>query len=224
MKNNDFIFCIILIGTLMVGSCKKNTETPPDTSNNGTFRIFTTGNITTVQNLQSDTIIGIASNGQPFGSGKYTLFSLEKKTLVSNADSATTNWDLGFRGTTIIVNNGTSGPGNGGAFVWNGVFENFPTIPQDSVFKTDNGSSYAIPTGSGKGWYNYNGPANLLTPLPGKVLVIRTAKGKYAKMEILDYYKGGKTPSATASDDIKLNDQRYITFRFHYQPDGSKTF
>jgi hypothetical protein len=54
--------------------------------------------------------------------------------------------------------------------------------------------------------------------------VIRTASGKYAKIEIQNYYKGGVTPDATASDADKLSKQRYYTFRYLLQPNGTKTF
>lgn len=222
MSKKVFISPALLICMTVMFSCKKDSSTPVDTSNNGTFKVFTIDNITTVQNLVADTIIGFASTGQPFGSGRYTLFNLEQKGVIANSDSASTRWDLGFRGTTIIVNGGTSGPGNGGAFVYNGVFENLPVVSADSVFRTDAGSNYAITSGSGRGWYNYNGPVNLVTPLPGKVLVIKTANGKYAKIEILNYYKGGVTPSATASDNIKIKEQRFYTFRYIYQVNGSK--
>jgi len=216
-----------LAAFVMIGmiACSKDDTTPPiDKTNDGTFKVFTEGKVTTVQNLAGNTIIGIAGNGQPFGSGKYTLFSLVTREIVSNADSATTNWDVGFRGTTIIVNGGTSGPGNGGAFVLTGTYDGLTTIPVDSVFRLDNIPNYAITTGSGKGWYNYNGATNLVNPIPGRVLVIRTADGKYAKMEILNYYKGGVTPDASASDDDKVHKQRYYNYRFQYQPDGSKNF
>ena len=179
----------------------------------------------TVSNLQADTIIGIASTGQPYGSGKYTLYSLESNTIIANTDSATTKWDVGFRGTTIITNGGNGGPGAGGAFVYTGTFSDLSQIPTDSTFRTDNApAAYAIKTGSGNGWYSYNGATNLVTPIPGRILVIRTATGKYAKIEIQNYYKGGVTPDATASDNEKLTKQRYYTFRFLYQPDGSIKF
>ena len=127
--------------------------------------------------------------------------------------------------TKIITNGGTSGSGLGGAFVYTGLFDALTTVPTDSVFKTDNApSSYAITYGSGKGWYNYDGLTNIITPLAGRVLVIRTASGKYAKMEITSYYKGGVTLPATASDADKLTKQRYYTFRYAYQPNGTKTF
>ena len=54
--------------------------------------------------------------------------------------------------------------------------------------------------------------------------MIRTATGKYAKIEILNYYKGGVTLPATASDADKLTKQRYYTFRYAYQPNGTKIF
>lgn len=178
-----------------------------------------------VNNLPADTIVGISSMGQPYGSGKYTLYSLETNAVIANTDSATAKWDIGFRGTTIIINGGNSGPGTGGAFVYTGTFADLKTIPTDSTFRVDNApTSYAIKTGSGNGWYNYNGATQLITPIPGRILVVRTATGKYAKIEIQNYYKGGVTPDATASDNVKLTTQRYYTFRYTYQSDGSKNF
>lgn len=182
-----------------------------------------------VNDLAADTIIGVYTSGpmtgQPYGSGKFTFYSLETNSIIPNSDSATNKWDLGFRGTTIITNNGTSGPATGGAFVYVGTFDALSTVPADSTFRTDNApAAYAITTGSGKGWYSYNPTANLITPIPGRVLVIRTASGKYAKVEIQNYYKGGVTLDAGASDAEKLSKQRYYKFRYIYQPDGSKNF
>lgn len=179
----------------------------------------------TVKDLMADTILGIAVTGQPYGSGKYTLYSLERNAVVSSADSASNKWDIGFRGTTIITNSGNSGSGAGGAFVFTGLFDDLRTIPSDSIFRVDNApASYAIPSGSNKGWYVYNAPVNLVTAIPGRVLVIRTGTGKYAKVEILNYYRGGVTPASTASEDDKLRKQRFYTFRFSYQPNGSLKF
>jgi hypothetical protein len=145
--------------------------------------------------------------------------------VVPSSDSATNRWDIGFRGTTIITNSGNSGPGQGGAFVFVGLFDDLRSVPVDSVFRVDNApTAYAIPSGSNRGWYVYNAPVNLVTPIPGRVLVIRTATGKFAKVEILNYYRGGVTPPASASDDEKIRNQRFYTFRFRFQPDGSRDF
>jgi hypothetical protein len=180
--------------------------------------------VKTANDIIADTIIGMAATGQPYGSGKYTFYNLENNAIVPSSDSNTTRWDIGLRGTTIITNGGASGPANGGAFVYIGTFEELKTIPADSVFRTDAANNYAIPTGSNRGWYIYNAPVNLITPIPGRVLVIRTATGKYAKLEILNYYKGGVTPDASASENLKLKEQRYYKFRYIYQPNGSKSF
>ena len=177
-----------------------------------------------VRDVPADTIIGLSPIGQPVGSGKFTFYSFENNALVANTDSNSTKWDVGIRGTTIITNGGTSGPGNGGAFIYVGTFDDLKTIPADSTFKTDAAPSYAITTGSNKGWYLYTPQTNLVTPLPGRVLVIRTATGKYAKVEILNYYKGGSTPAATDPDDVKIFNQRYYTFKYAYQANGTTSF
>lgn len=179
----------------------------------------------TVNDLPADTIIGVSPNGQPYGSGRFTLYSLERNQVVSNVDSNTNKWDIGFRGTTVITNSGTGGPGMGGGFVFVGTFDNLKSVPTDSTIRVDAApSAYAITNGSNRGWYVYNPTANLVTPIPGRVLVIRTGTGKFAKVEILNYYRGGVTLPASASDDEKTRKQRFYTFRFVYQSNGSKNF
>lgn len=218
------ILAAAVFATVVFTSCDKD-ETPAPPADPNAFSVSTSGNITTVKNLPADTIIGLTTQGQPYGTGKYSFFSLETGQWISNSDSATTKWDLAFAGTTIRVNNATSGPGTGGAFVYVGTFDALTSVPVDSTFRIDNHPvSYAITKGSGRGWYNYDGANNLLTPIPGRVLVIKTANGKYAKVEILNYYKGGVTPSATASDNIKINEQRYYSFRYRFQGNGTLNF
>ena len=205
---------VVVVTSIFLFSCSKSTTT-----------VVAPLTATTVNDLPADTIIGVTAQGQPYGAGKYTFYSLEKNTIVANTDSATTKWDLAFNGTKILTNGGTSGTGLGGAFVQVGLFDELKTISADSVFKTDNApASYAITYGSGKGWYTYDPIKNLITPLAGRVLVIKTASGKYAKVEIISYYKGGATIAATAPDAEKISKQRYYTFRFIYQPNGTKNF
>jgi len=180
----------------------------------------------TVSNLAADTVTGIGVDGRPQSANTTTYYSLVDNKVIASADAATVKWDVAFTATKILVNSGTSGPGLGGAFVFKGLFDDLKTIPADSLFATDNSnaSSFAIPWGSGKGWYTYDGLTTLVNPIAGRVLVIRTATGKFAKIEILNYYKGGVTLSSTASDSDKLTKQRYYTFRYAYQPNGTKTF
>ena len=163
-----------------------------------------------VKDIPADTIVGLSPIGQPYGAGKFTFYSLETNAIISNIDSNSTKWDIGLRGSTIITNGGSSGPGKGGAFIFVGTFEELVKVPADSTFRVDATPNYAI---SSRGWSLYTPQTNLLTPLPGRVLVFKTASGKYAKVEILNYYKGGATPAATAPDNIKFFSQRYYTFK-----------
>ena len=180
----------------------------------------------TVKDLAADTVTGLGPDGRPQSAGTTTYYSLVDNKSIASTDVASTKWDIAFSSTKILINGGTSGPGIGGAFVHIGSFDTFTSIPADSIFKTDNANaaSYAIPLGSGKAWYTYDGLTTLVSPIAGRVLVIRTATGKYAKIEIISYYKGGVTLPATASVNDKLFKQRYYTFRYAYQPNGSKTF
>jgi hypothetical protein len=180
----------------------------------------------TVNDLAADTVTGLGADGRPQSAGTTTYYSLVDNKAIASTDAASTKWDIAFSSTKILINGGTSGPGIGGAFVFKGLFDALKTIPLDSNFATDNtnAASFAIPLGSGKAWYTYDGLTTLVSPIAGRVLVIRTATGKFAKIEILNYYKGGVTLPATASVNDKLFKQRYYTFRYAYQPSGSKTF
>jgi hypothetical protein len=125
---------------------------------------------------------------------------------------------LAFKGTTILTNGGTSGIGQGAASILNGIFDEIKEIPSTATFSQDSKTVLAIPTGAGKGWYNYDAPTNIISPIAGKVLLIKTADGKFAKMEILSYHKGSPiTPNASSQS-------RYYTFRYVYQPDGTLKF
>ncbi|RCR70000.1 HmuY family protein [Larkinella punicea] len=170
--------------------------------------------VNTVQDLPADPASNDPQSGRPMGStNRFTFFSFKDGKQVPNSDSASNKWDIGFRATTLIVNGGTGRSGQGGAYVHNGTFESLTAIPENATFAVDdNTNKLAIPTGSGNGWYTYGG--GVIAPTADKVLVIRTGDGKYAKVEILGYYKGG--PDGPGSES------RYYTFRYAYQPDGSK--
>ena len=172
-----------------------------------------------VNDLAADPIVGIDTvTGQPIGTGRYTFYSLRENAVVPSSDSATTEWDIALRGTTILINGGTSGPGDGAAQVWTGVFEELLEAPADG-YAVDSGTGNAIPIGSGNGWYNYNPPLNLITPIPGRVIVLKTADGRYAKLRILSYYRG-----APAEPNAQVHEARYYTFDFVLQSDGSRSF
>ncbi len=153
----------------------------------------------------------------------YTLFSFANGATVANTDSASTKWDIGFRGTTIILNSGTSGPGNAAGQTISGIFEEILEAPADG-YAVD-GTTKAI-VGSG-GWYTYTGeaatgPKHAILPNAGKILILKTADGKFVKVEMLSYYLGNpNTTTAEFADLVTRPASRYYTFRFIYQADGT---
>jgi len=171
----------------------------------------------TVRDIPADPTTGVDATGRPTSTGKYTFFSFQNG-IVASSDSASLKWDLGLKGTSLITNGGTSGPGLGGAVVLDGIFDDIEALPSSAAIQSDTQSQLAIPASSGKGWYSYDPQTHLITPTAGKVIVVRTAEGKYAKMEILSYYKGAPAaPDATS-------ESRYYTIRYVYQPDGTSSF
>ncbi len=98
------------------------------------------------------------------------------------------DWDIAFNRTTISVKQTA-------ALLKDTSFEKVTKRPE-SGFKADSGQEKAIPTGSGNGWYAYNMADHSINPIPGRVLVVKTASGKYAKVEILSYYNKDNHNSA----------------------------
>jgi HmuY protein len=183
---------------------------------------------TTFSNLAADPGTGFnPSTGQPTGlTRQFTFFSFKTGDIVANADSATNKWDLGFNGTTIIVNSATSGPGTTQVQIVNGIFDELLEAPADG-YKSDNdpapiagapNANLAIPSGSGQGWYTYDGAAQVNRPTAGKVIVVKTSEGRFAKMEIISYYKDA--PANPTSSNLA----RYYTFRYVYQPNDTRSF
>ena len=117
MKKAIWKSLVVVMTSVFLFSCSKSTTT-----------VVAPLSATTVKDLPADTIIGITPQGQPFGTGKFTFYSLEKNTIIANSDSATTKWDLAFNGTKILTNSGNSGSGLGGAFIQIGLFEELKTM------------------------------------------------------------------------------------------------
>jgi hypothetical protein len=156
--------------------------------------------------------------GQPV-SGAFTKFNFSTGTTTTSA----TEWDIAFRGTTIIVNGGVSygatdepeRTGNAAAYLATGTFAGITSV-NTSLLEQDSVNGYVL-----SAWYSYAGPpTHLITPVPGKIMVIKTRDGKFAKVEILSYYK-----DAPDNPDAFVDEERYYTFNYVYQPnDGMTSF
>ena len=200
-----FILLILLTGFC---SCEKTTDPPLSD-------ILSI----TVSNLYAPQSGG---QGQPI-TGEFTKFEFATGQITTSE----TDWDIAFRGTSIIVNGGTSlgtidepnRTGQAAAYIENGTFASVNEV-DPTLLITDSDSGYAIATGSDNGWYNYSGgPSYLITPIPGKVLVFITNDNFYAKMEILSYYE-----NAPSDPDSSVHTSRFYTFNYIYQPNGILTF
>lgn len=172
---------------------------------------------TKIENLHAPQV---GNQGRSPVSGEFTKFSFKEGTQVSGD-----NWDIAFRGTTILVNGGskiglTDEPertGNAALTIENGTFSSIIEAPENANFKQDANETYALPTGAGNGWYSYNPQLNQINPIAGKVIVVKTTDGNYAKMEIISYYK-----DLDAANPAK---GRYYTFNYSYNPNaGEKSF
>tara|TARA_B100001121_G_C18583810_1_gene571043 strand:- start:105 stop:707 length:603 start_codon:yes stop_codon:yes gene_type:complete len=162
-----------------------------------------------VTNLEASTS---SKPGEP-QSGSFTKFSFSEQSVVEGDD-----WDIAFRATTILVNGGFPGgddepdrTGIGAGYVEVGSYGSINTIDENK-FTQDSQTVYAIPTGSGKGWYNYDFQSHVITPIAGRTLIFKTHNGRYAKVEIQSYYKDSpQTPNITS-------EAQYYTFNYTYQP------
>ena len=159
--------------------------------------------------------------GQPI-SGPFTKFDFD----TGMETESETDWDIAFRASDIIVNGGASmgttdeptRNGDAGVYIVTGTMADVTEV-DISLFTQDSGNGYAIMSGSGNGWYTYAGPPTfLITPTAGRILVFKTADGKFAKVEILSYYEG-----APENPDAFTDQSRYYTFNYVYQPNSGKT-
>jgi len=157
-------------------------------------------------------------------SGEFVKFNFATGQITTSE----TEWDIAFRGTLILVNGGeTSGivdepakTGVAAAYIASGAMATVTSV-NTALLIQDSEIATSIPTGSGEGWYIYAGPpSHLITPITGKILVFRTHDGKYAKVEILSYYK-----DAPEAPDAFTDEDRYYSFNYVYQPnEGLSTF
>ena len=202
---NGILFALLGTAVLFSTSCSKDDDDKPAPKDP----------LKTVvqKNLQADPVSRNPETGEVIGgTNAYTLFRFADSTIVANSDSASDKWDIGFRGTSIILNGGISGPGAVEGQVLSNTFAAVTEAPE---------TGYAADSESGNvfgEWYNYNMTDHTIHPKPGYVLVLHTADGKYVKVEIISYYEDA--PAEPQAEDPS----RYYTFRYVYQPDGSRNF
>jgi hypothetical protein len=194
MKNILFFALAILP---FLTSCKKDETSTPLTAN--TFEINASSKV------------------------HWVYFSFEKGDTVSisKTDSATsTNWDLAFRRTTILTNGGKSGIGSASVansyLIGQTGFDALKNIPDTTTFFADQNVQVAFQGGYQtaignpvlNNWFTMIFGATTLIVPSDYIYIIKTAKGKYAKVWIKNYYNASNTPA-------------FISIQYKYQADGS---
>lgn len=116
-------------------------------------------------------------------------------------------WDLAFRRYEIIANGGREFTGAGGlADLGEVAFAEVTTVPQNGYQTTEGGADPRNPAITR--WYSYGYFSHVLSP-KRRVWAVRTADGRYAKLELVSYYCPRSQPGC-------------VTFRYVYQGDGSR--
>ncbi len=206
MIGKPFFFFLL---ALVLGACNNDDDTP---------------DLVAVESETATNIPAPQTGGPPSedpAGGPFTKFSFE----TGSVTTSDTEWDIAFRGTRIAVNGGVETGsndepvrnGNAAAAIVTGTFASI-TDASNYTFAEDSATGFAIPAGSDNGWYNYNPQVNVVTPIPGTVLVIRTHNGRFAKVEVLSYYK-----DAPAQPDGFVDEFRFYTFNYVYNPNEGET-
>ena len=154
--------------------------------------------------------------------GKYEKFSFSEGDTVSHD-----NWDVAFKGSTIIINGGEPSDqdqpnrvGDAAVYIADGVMSDVRTVDVSKFFQ-DNLAGPAIIDDlgiSGQGWASYDMGTHILSPIAGRILVFRTHDNRYAKMEIL-YYYDSENPQPLDGDF-----GGFYTFNYVYQSSGEINF
>jgi len=154
----------------------------------------------------------------------WAYFSFEKGDTVRPSDPENSlDWDLKFQRYRIGTNSGTSGPGEGGAVNVGKVdFDSYDEAPE-SGYVEDTIMTFTGHEGEYErscnpvllGWYEMAGGMPPTFYPTDTVYVVKTADGKYAKVMFLDYYY---------YDAEGNRHSGYISFKYVYQPDGSRNF
>ncbi|PVH24556.1 HmuY family protein [Sphingobacterium corticibacter] len=219
---------IMLFSALLI-SCDKDTDMPAALED---------GRSTVVYDLAGDTGASVAEGiaGKDRRTFYTFLYDLEAKRQIwlrTAADSAqwlkTDSWDLAFTdnyNSRIFINNATDAlnPGFDGAATGTAIvmletdYTAVTEAPSDAVFDQSSYTEIGIANGQDSpGWYTYNSTTHIMRSLPNRTYALRLSNGKYAKLQILNAYKGN--PPAVTD---QFWPAPYFTFRYFVQQDGSR--
>lgn len=220
---NKFIILLFILSGVLI-SCTKDQENPQ----------LEDGKSTIIKDLPGDLGASMADGvdgkvKRPFEDFYFRLSGKEqiKDTAIY---AKTLNWDIAFTGiynSMIKVNSGTDplspgygGEGKGLIVAIEKPYQEVTMAPTLAEMESGNLSFVGwdkYPQPYYKGWYFYDLRTHISVPVKGRTFVFLTADGKFAKLELLNIYKGNP---ATVTD---LHwPAPYFTFRYYVQEDGSR--
>lgn len=155
-----------------------------------------------------------------FKTNHYAFYSLSEGKEIPLSDSATTRWDFGVNLATIILNSNASGPGQAGVIVRAGNYESATSAPTEGYAYDTTFMKLAINSNpfSPGAWYDYVPATHAFSPKAGLYFILKTADGKYAKLEILEVKYADYEPGAMYPKNL------IYKFRYTYQSNGSVNF
>lgn len=227
--------CLLAITGVLFTACSKKNDPAPTPAPDPTPvapGLVSFYKLTRVENLYAP-----ADDNNPAATLPPLYYSLENKIQITADFAKTASWDMVFTGTYNIFigsNGATDHKTEGGILILKQPFEQVTDVPSDDQFTTTKsfGLDEAGNFGQGTGWalYDFNGTKmgdgsaskqHVVYALPAtRTLIVRTAKGNYAKIKMISCYKDAFTADKWFIDTPHM----YFTFEYVIVPKGSKKF
>lgn len=140
---------------------------------------------------------------------RWARFDFSRRSVVVE-DSASLEWDLAFHRFRVRANGGATNPSAHAAAADLGPlsFDSVQVAPESGYVEDARVSASETRNPAFERWYDYSWLTHRLLPKP-RVYAVRTADGKYAKLEILSYYCADGTAGC-------------VTFRYVYAGGGGR--
>lgn len=233
-KNNHAVIasrvCLSMLLLFGVAACGKEDEVGPS---------YEDGKSTVVYDLAGDTEASMGSaavDGKEDRDFQSFLFRFRDQRQIwvrTQADSLqylkTSDWDIAFTGpynSEIFLNNahdefnpGYEGPvENTAVIMLTEAYQNVTSAPSDSEFdRSEVGKIGWASSNASSGWFQYSLDTHIMLALANRTYVLRLPDGKYAKLQIINAYKGN--PATVTNMNWPAP---YYTFRYFVQQDGSR--
>lgn len=142
---------------------------------------------------------------------EWAYFDFSTGATVKGPEQSSLDWDIGFKRALIISNGGEANPKgmSGVVRLENAEFDSSKEAPESGYSVDIRVNPTETENPAFKKWYEYSYMSHILKPKKN-VYIIRTADGKYAKMQILKYSCGQLTGC--------------YTIKYVYQGNGSRNF